>query len=112
MRLPVPPETRTHPSHVTADVAVVGGGPVGCATALAFAESGARVCLIDANAPSGRLAGEWLHPTGVGVLTDLGVDLTAAGVPHSPGRGFANRRGSWTGSALYPARVARAPGSL
>ena len=69
MRLPVPPETRTHPSHVTADVAVVGGGPVGCATALAFAESGARVCLIDANAPSGRLAGEWLHPTGVGVLT-------------------------------------------
>ena len=89
MRLPVPPETRTHPSHVTADVAVVGGGPVGCATALAFAEAGARVCLIDANAPSGRLAGEWLHPTGAGVLADLGVDLTAAGVPHALGRGFA-----------------------
>ncbi len=89
MRLSVPPDPLTHPTHVTADVAVVGGGPVGCATALAFARTGARVCLIDAGTHSTRLAGEWLHPTGAGVLADLGVDLTAAGVPHSLGRGFA-----------------------
>lgn len=73
----------------SADVAVIGGGPVGCVTALALARRGARVTLIDANAPSGRLAGEWLHPTAVGVLADLGVVLPAAGVECAPGRGFA-----------------------
>jgi 2-polyprenyl-6-methoxyphenol hydroxylase-like FAD-dependent oxidoreductase len=89
MRLSVAPDALPHPTHVVADVAVVGGGPVGCATALAFAKSGARVCLIDAGTQSSRLAGEWLHPTGAGILADLGVDLSAAGVPHTLGRGFA-----------------------
>jgi 2-polyprenyl-6-methoxyphenol hydroxylase-like FAD-dependent oxidoreductase len=55
--------------------------------ALAFARGGARVCLVDPDTPSGRLAGEWLHPTAVGILTELGVDLSA--VEHSYGRGFA-----------------------
>ncbi len=73
----------------TADVVVVGGGPVGCVTALAFAKSGRRVCLIDPDAPSNRLTGEWLHPTGAGILTNLGVSLTEAGVEHAPGHGFA-----------------------
>ena len=76
-------------SRLTADVAVVGGGPVGCVAALAFARRGARVCLVDPDAKSVRLAGEWLHPTAAGVLADLGVDLAAAGVSHSLGRGFA-----------------------
>lgn len=71
----------------TADVTVVGGGPVGCVAALAFAKTGARVCLIDPDALSGRLAGEWLHPTAAGILADLGVDLS--GVEHALGRGFA-----------------------
>ena len=53
---------------MTADVAVVGGGPVGCVAAPAFARRGASVCLIDAGAQSARLAGEWLHPTGAGIL--------------------------------------------
>jgi 2-polyprenyl-6-methoxyphenol hydroxylase-like FAD-dependent oxidoreductase len=75
------------PTALTADVTIVGGGPVGCVTALAFARAGARVCLIDPDTPSNRLAGEWLHPTGAGILADLGVDLT--GVEHSIGRGFA-----------------------
>jgi 2-polyprenyl-6-methoxyphenol hydroxylase-like FAD-dependent oxidoreductase len=75
------------PTAATADVAVVGGGPVGCVAALAFARAGARVCLIDPDTPSGRLAGEWLHPTAAGILADLGVDLS--GVEHAPGRGFA-----------------------
>jgi 2-polyprenyl-6-methoxyphenol hydroxylase-like FAD-dependent oxidoreductase len=77
------------PSSVAADVAVVGGGPVGCVAALAFARTGARVCLIDPDTPSNRLAGEWLHPTGAAVLADLGVDLAAVGVEHARGRGFA-----------------------
>lgn len=77
------------PSRVAADVVVVGGGPVGCVTALSFARRGARVCLIDADAPSARLAGEWLHPTGAGVLADLGIELPSMGVECAPGRGFA-----------------------
>ena len=75
------------PTSLTADVAVVGGGPVGCVAALAFARSGAHVCLIDPDTPSGRLTGEWLHPTGAGILEELRVDLT--GVEHSLGCGFA-----------------------
>jgi squalene monooxygenase len=78
----------TH-SQLTADVAVVGGGPVGCVAALCFAREGARVCLIDAGAQSARLAGEWLHPTGAGILADLGIDLSATNVEHALGRGFA-----------------------
>lgn len=73
----------------TADVVVVGGGPVGCVTALAVARTGRSVCLIDPDAPTNRLTGEWLHPTGAGVLADLGISLTDAGVEHAPGRGFA-----------------------
>jgi 2-polyprenyl-6-methoxyphenol hydroxylase-like FAD-dependent oxidoreductase len=76
------------PPRLAADVAVVGGGPVGCVAALAFARAGKRVCLIDAG-PTARLAGEWLHPTAAGVLAELGVDLTTAGVECAPGRGFA-----------------------
>ncbi len=77
------------PARLTTDVAVVGGGPVGCVTALALARGGKRVCLVDARAQSLRLAGEWLHPTGAGILADLGIDLAAEGVAHAPGRGFA-----------------------
>lgn len=76
-------------THITADVAIVGGGPVGCVAALAFARTGASVCLVDANAQSARLAGEWLHPTGASILASLGVDLNAVRVAHTLGRGFA-----------------------
>ena len=58
------------------DVVVVGAGPAGCATALAFADAGARTVLLEAVVPATqRLAGEWLHPPGVRVLERLGVDL-------------------------------------
>lgn len=77
------------PSRLTADVAIVGGGPVGCVAALAFARRGASVCIVDPNTHATRLAGEWLHPTAAGILADLGVDLNAAGVAHAVGRGFA-----------------------
>ncbi|MDX3387455.1 FAD-dependent oxidoreductase [Streptomyces niveiscabiei] len=71
----------------TCDAVVVGGGPAGCATALALARGGRDVLVLEAALePTGRLAGEWIHPAGVGILSGLGVDLTGAG--HSPGRGF------------------------
>jgi lanosterol synthase len=69
------------------EVAVIGGGPVGCASALAFAERGARVLVLEANPRAAeRLAGEWLHPLGTDVLAELGVELRTNDYPN--GKGF------------------------
>ena len=69
------------------DVAVVGAGPAGCATALAFTGAGAETVLFESVAPATRrLAGEWLHPAGVQVLERLGVDLSV--VRHCGASGF------------------------
>ena len=70
------------------DVIVIGGGPVGCVTALAFARKGADVLLLEANPrASERLAGEWLHPPGVEILEALDV-RPDGGFPHTDGKGF------------------------
>src|SRR5215831_4742621 len=70
------------------DVAIIGGGPVGSATALSFAARGARVLLLEANSRAAtRLAGEWLHPPAVEILAELGVSLGPDAYP--TGRGFA-----------------------
>ncbi|HEX3594035.1 MAG TPA: FAD-dependent oxidoreductase, partial [Polyangiaceae bacterium] len=70
------------------DVAIIGGGPVGCVTALAFAKRGAHVLVLEANPRAAtRLAGEWLHPPAVELLAELGVDLGPEAYP--TGRGFA-----------------------
>ena len=71
------------------DVAVVGAGPIGSATALAFAQRGAKVVVFEANpGASRRLAGEWLHPPGVEVLGRLGIDVATEAVGATEGRGF------------------------
>jgi squalene/oxidosqualene cyclase-like protein len=71
------------------DVAIVGGGPVGCVAALAHARRGARVLVLEANPKaSQRLAGEWLHPPAYEILQSLGVgEVTQTSYPS--GRGFA-----------------------
>lgn len=70
------------------DVAIIGAGPVGCVTALAYAQRGASVLLLEANPKaSGRLAGEWLHPAALDVLRQVGVDLSPTR-PYATGRGF------------------------
>jgi 2-polyprenyl-6-methoxyphenol hydroxylase-like FAD-dependent oxidoreductase len=74
---------------ISPDVAVVGAGPVGCVTALACAQRGARVLLLEAQAQAtNRMAGEWLHPRGVGVLQRLGIERLEAVADHAPGKGF------------------------
>jgi squalene monooxygenase len=71
------------------DVAVIGAGPVGCVTALACAQRGARVVLLEAQSQApNRMAGEWLHPCGVQILRRLGLERIGAAVDHPPGQGF------------------------
>lgn len=71
----------------SSDVAVIGAGPSGCVTALSFAARGARVLLLDGHPQAAkRLAGEWLHPPGVRILRELGLEhVIQAG---HRGRGF------------------------
>ena len=71
------------------DVAIVGAGPVGSLCALAHAQQGARVALLEANPKAAqRLAGEWLHPPAVRMLQAVGIDIDAQ--PRSSiGEGFA-----------------------
>ncbi len=54
------------------DAAIIGGGPIGCVTAIAYARRGARVLMLEANPRScTRFAGEWIHPPGVDALDRL-----------------------------------------
>lgn len=56
------------------DVVIAGGGPVGSVAAIAFAQRGASVLLVEADPKvSTRFAGEWLHPPAVGVLDRLRI---------------------------------------
>ena len=81
------PESRYPESRY--DVAVVGGGPVGSVVALAHAQQGARVVLLEGNPKSAeRLAGEWLHPAAVDALRRLGVDVTERLGGFQTGEGF------------------------
>ncbi len=71
------------------DVAVIGAGASGCAAALACAQRGQRVLLLEQD-PFGateRVIGEWLHPTAIDVLDGLGVEL-APPIAYPTGRGF------------------------
>jgi len=79
-----PVHSRAKPS----DVAIIGAGPAGASAAIAFANQGARVTLIE-GFPSAarRFAGEWIHPPGVRTLRALGVDIAALAASH--GQGFA-----------------------
>ena len=71
------------------DVAVIGAGPIGCAAAIAFAQRGATVLLLEANPrASARFAGEWIHPSGVEILKRLGLADLDAITENGPGQGF------------------------
>lgn len=63
-----------------ADVVILGAGPAGCATAMGLGQGGKRVMLLERDTfPRDKACGEALQPTGVAVLSHLGLDLHRAG---------------------------------
>src|SRR6186713_1757034 len=71
------------------DVVVIGAGPAGSSAAIAFARRDANVLLVEAKPEAAsRFAGEWVHPTGVKILRDLGLLPQDSGLSVFSGRGF------------------------
>lgn len=69
-----------------ADVAVIGGGPVGATLALLLARVGRRVTVLEkASFPRDKPCGEGLMPSGARVLAGAGIDLAAEGFPRVEG---------------------------
>jgi menaquinone-9 beta-reductase len=93
-----------------ADVAVIGGGPVGATLALLLARAGRRVAVLEkSQLPRDKPCGEGLMPGGARILQDAGVDLASEGFPrvnavryHLPGRGSV--RGELRSGAGYGVR--------
>jgi 2-polyprenyl-6-methoxyphenol hydroxylase-like FAD-dependent oxidoreductase len=65
-----------------ADLAVIGGGPVGSTLALLLARAGRRVTVLErARLPRDKACGEGLLPSGARVLASAGIALEAEGFP-------------------------------
>lgn len=76
---------------VVTDQAVVGAGPVGALVAVALANTGRAVTLLEEDPAFGcHFAGEWLHPRGVQLLEKYGIRLEETSRDDvSSGKGFA-----------------------
>ncbi|NDH48743.1 MAG: FAD-dependent oxidoreductase [Acidimicrobiia bacterium] len=61
------------------DIAIIGGGPGGSATAISAARAGLRVVLCE-KGPYGRdkVCGDGLTPRAIGALDELGIDHSVA----------------------------------
>lgn len=74
------------------DALILGGGPAGCAAAIAARQRGMRVALVEAGAYAGPRIGESLPPDAGLLLRALGVWPRFADDGHAPCRGSAS---SW-----------------
>ncbi|MDX1448601.1 MAG: NAD(P)/FAD-dependent oxidoreductase [Acidimicrobiia bacterium] len=87
------------------DIAVIGAGPAGAATAIEAARLGASVVVFD-KAPYGRdkVCGDGLTPRAVGALNELKIDLSDA--HHIDGlrmiAGRTRRELPWPGTSRFP----------
>lgn len=66
-------EKRQMADSASADVAVIGGGPAGCAAAISLAQSGYRVALLERTNYGTARVGETLPPSVQPLLRELGV---------------------------------------
>lgn len=86
---------------VSADVAIIGGGPAGLAAAIAAREKGLAVAVVDAaEPPIDKPCGEGLMPGGVEALKKLGVVVPA--LDSWPFRGIRFLSGDVTACAKFP----------
>jgi len=87
------------------DIAVIGAGPAGAATAIAAARGGATVMVFD-KAPYGRdkVCGDGLTPRAVGALNDLGIDIEDAHLVRGLRMiaGETTRELDWPATARFP----------
>ena len=61
------------------DVAVIGAGPAGAATAIRAARGGARVTVFEKGSPGrDKVCGDGLTPRAVAALNELGISLDGA----------------------------------
>jgi len=86
-----------------ADVAIVGGGPIGLATALFARRAGLSVIVLDRGRPPiDGACGEGLMPDAVEHLATLGVDLERMG--GFPFRGIRYLEGDLVAEGVFPGR--------
>ncbi|MEZ5378674.1 MAG: NAD(P)/FAD-dependent oxidoreductase [Acidimicrobiales bacterium] len=66
----------THRDHSHYDIAVIGAGPAGAATAIRAARSGARVIVFEKGAHGrDKVCGDGLTPRAIGALDELKIDI-------------------------------------
>jgi geranylgeranyl reductase family protein len=71
------------------DVAVIGAGPAGSATAITLARSGYAVALIDKqDFPREKLCGDFVNPINWPIFRELGVEERILAQPHTRVTGF------------------------
>ena len=71
------------------DVAIIGAGPAGSATAIGLAQRGYEVALIDKrHFPREKLCGDFVNPSNWPVFRELGVEDRVLAQPHSAVSGF------------------------
>ncbi|MEO8275161.1 MAG: FAD-dependent monooxygenase [Thermoanaerobaculia bacterium] len=82
MNIHEPPEASPPSTGPAQDVVVVGGGPVGLASAIAARLRGLTVLVVDRQRPPiDKACGEGLMPSGLAALRALGVALPARSMP-------------------------------
>lgn len=71
------------------DIAIIGAGPAGSATAISMARRGYEVALIDKNLfPREKLCGDFVNPINWAVFRELGVENRVLAQPHATVAGF------------------------